>query len=101
MRPRDNLGSPRAAARKRWAACLSSDWRCSAFSSIMFLFQLRQDRIASLSAATATAERLAQVLEEHTRETAASVNAVLAPRLFISAPWTGPARPTGIRSGTC
>jgi signal transduction histidine kinase len=76
MRPRDNLGSPRAAARKRWAARLFG-LAMFGLLSIMFLFQLRQDRIASLSAATATAERLAQVLEEHTRETAASVNAVL------------------------
>jgi signal transduction histidine kinase len=76
MAPRDSLGNPRAAARKRWAARLFG-LAMFGLLSIMFLFQLRQDRIASLSAATATAERLAQVLEEHTRETAASVNAVL------------------------
>jgi signal transduction histidine kinase len=76
MRPRDSLGSPRAAARKRWAARVFG-LAMFGLLSVMFLFQLRQDRIASLSAATATAERLAQVLEEHTRETAASVNAVL------------------------
>ena len=55
MRPRDNPAYPRAAARKRWAARLFG-LAMFGLLSIMFLFQLRQDRIASLSAATATAE---------------------------------------------
>jgi signal transduction histidine kinase len=76
MGPRDRSGGQRRSTGKRWAA---QAFGVAIFSllSFMLLFQMRQDRMAALTTATATADRLARVLEAHTRETVSSVGAVL------------------------